>query len=204
MTETTPRLLLIRHGRSSHVHRDGWIDAAGMERWRAAYDAAGITPAEVPPPEVVADVARTGAVVASDMPRAIGSARMLAPDRDVVVTPLMRETKPPVPHWLPLQMPPDGWRLVMGALWGLRILSGTEAPTDEMARAATAADWLTRLASEHGSVAVVTHGAFRRLVSRRLIDMGWRAEPRRRGYDHWSVWAFVATPSTSGPIPPPR
>ena len=35
------RLLLIRHGRSAHAHA-GALDRAGMERWLADYDAAGI------------------------------------------------------------------------------------------------------------------------------------------------------------------
>jgi len=41
MPNVLRRILLIRHGPSAHSESPGWIDAAGVDRWREAYDAAG-------------------------------------------------------------------------------------------------------------------------------------------------------------------
>jgi len=35
-----PRVVLVRHGRSAHAVR-GWLDAATLRAWFAAYDGAG-------------------------------------------------------------------------------------------------------------------------------------------------------------------
>ena len=50
----TPRIVLVRHGPSAHVHVGRAIDRAGMDAWRAAYDAAGILAVSQPPPAVIA------------------------------------------------------------------------------------------------------------------------------------------------------
>jgi len=186
-----PRVLLIRHGRSAFVHRDGWVNADGLRRWRERYDAADIIEGDKPPKDVLIDVARADLVVASDLPRAVGSAKRLAPDREIVITPIMRETPQPIPAWMRWRLPAGAWHSLVALTWFWQILRGTDATPEEIARAATAADWLTRQAREHGTVAAVTHGVFRRLVGQKLVADGWRAEPRRRGYNHWSVWPFT-------------
>jgi broad specificity phosphatase PhoE len=72
------RIVLVRHGRSAHVHT-GWIDRDGFLRWREAYEAAGLDPADAPPPALRELVASAEVIVASDAPRALASARLLAP-----------------------------------------------------------------------------------------------------------------------------
>lgn len=188
---TAPRLLLIRHGRSSHVNRDGWLNLDGMRRWREGYDAAGIVDTHDPPPRLVDEVAHADLLVASDLPRAIGSAKRLAPKRDIVISSIVREAPQPMPRWMPLRIPHVIWHALITGTWFWQIVRGTDASPEDLARAATAAAWLTRQASEHGTVAVVTHGVFRRLVGHRLVAEGWKAEPRRGGYRHWSVWPFT-------------
>lgn len=48
------RLVLVRHGRSAHVHTAGWIDGAGLRAWAGAYDAAGIRDDDRPPAPLAA------------------------------------------------------------------------------------------------------------------------------------------------------
>lgn len=196
MALNTRRILLVRHGRSAHLHRDGWIDAAGLHRWLSAYDLAGIHAEDVPPPGLVAEAGRVGVVVASDVPRAIASAeRLVAGARSVVVSPLIRETDLRVPRWIGWRMPLGAWALAIGLDSLMGTVRGDRATRESLERAAEAADWLASLAEEQGSVLAVTHGSFRRLVAARLMSAGWRPEGNRRSIRHWSAWRFL------GPVP---
>ena len=85
-----PELLLVRHGRSAHVET-GWVDVDGVRQWMAAYDAAEIMPEHAPPAELEALVRDASRVIASDLPRTVASAVRLAPEREIVRTPLLRE-----------------------------------------------------------------------------------------------------------------
>lgn len=188
MVGALAQIHLVRHGRSAHVHA-GWIDARGFLRWREAYEAAGIIDAERPPPDLIAAAARAGAIVASDAPRAIESARLLAQGREVIVSPHLRELElspPPVP----VRMPWAVWALVFGIRLLWRWIRGRSHATDEESiRAGDAARWLLDLSRTHGSIVVVTHASFRHFLSRALVRSGW-IERRHGRQSHWSVWSF--------------
>ena len=186
------RLLLIRHGRSAHVHPGGLLDRAGVERWRDAYDEAGIADDSHPPPALVEDVARAHRLVASDLPRAIASASRLAPARDVVISPLFREVPLLIPRALPFRVPRGVWEAAIHLRWGVDLIRRRGAPLDAIDRARSAAEWCQeecgRCDSGAGTIAVVTHGVFRRMLLEVLMARGWREEASRRSYAHWSVW----------------
>src|SRR4051812_4493348 len=84
-------LILVRHGRSAHVER-AWLDVEGVRRWMVAYDAAALAVNDAPPAELVALAASASRVFASDLPRAIASALLIAPTGvEIIRTPLLRE-----------------------------------------------------------------------------------------------------------------
>ena len=72
------RLILVRHGRSAHVHDGTWIDRAAATRFEEAYDVASIPDEEVPPPNCWRSRRMRNAFLTSDVPRAIASVRLLA------------------------------------------------------------------------------------------------------------------------------
>ena len=96
MGQTESRVALVRHARSSHVHA-GWIDAGGFRAWREAYEAAGIHEDERVPAQLEQLASHAGVVLSSDAARAVASARLLAPGREIVVSPLLRELDPKDP-----------------------------------------------------------------------------------------------------------
>jgi broad specificity phosphatase PhoE len=193
-------IVLVRHGRSAHVHA-GWIDVHGFHRWREAYESAGILPDEAPPDEVRERARRAGVVVASDAPRAIESARLLAEDREVISSPLVRELDLPPPTVRFLRMPLMGWALAFGVRHLYRALRSLPHNSDaEITRVREAADWLATLAHQHGTVLVVTHASFRNLLAGMLTADGWDSGGLRRRTRtlHWSAWSFTrATGSTT-------
>jgi broad specificity phosphatase PhoE len=187
-------IVLVRHGRSAHVAR-GWLDVDDLRRWIVAYDAAEIVPHHRPPPELV-ELARTaGVVVTSDLPRALASAALIAPGREVHASALLREApletdELPLPRLAGLRLPLWVWALVFGLRW-LRASRRGEPPPGvdaaALARAEEAAAWLAGLAGGSGGVVVVTHATFRTLVAAALQRRGWRG-PERRPFREWTAW----------------
>lgn len=179
-----PRIVLVRHGRSAHAVA-GWLDRAAFLRWREAYEAAGLAAHEAPPPLLCELAAAAGAVATSDTPRAVESARLLAPAAPLVASPLLRELELAPPH-LPFRLPLAGWAFAFAP----RMLSGALATPAEQERAREAARWLVTLAAG-GTVVAVTHHSFRAVVAATLQSEGWRAGVPRRRSAHWSAWTFV-------------
>jgi broad specificity phosphatase PhoE len=180
-------ITLIRHGRSAHAQA-GWIDRPGFLRWRAAYEAAGIADGETPPPALQRLAASAGLLVASNIPRAIESARLLAPGAEVAVSPLLRELELAPPHLGTLRLPLFAWALAYGVRMLVR--QHEHVTPAEHARAREVAAWLAGLAEEHGTVVAVTHQSFRSILSKALVAEGWRIEIPRRRSAHWSAWSL--------------
>jgi broad specificity phosphatase PhoE len=180
----TMKLWMIRHGRSAHVHA-GWIDVHGFRRWREAYEAAGIS--DSPPPDLRDLTSSAGVVVTSDILRATESARALAPNARVIVSPLLRELTLEPPNLSGLRLPLSGWMLAIA----LRMLVRAEVlvTAAERKRIEEAARWLQQLGEEHGTVVIVTHGSFRWLLAKTLQAKGWTSESRRLS-SHWSAWCY--------------
>ena len=183
------RIVLVRHGPSSHSSAPGLIDRVGVEQWRAAYDAAGIQPVCQPPAALCQIASEATHVIASDLPRAVGSAERLAPGRPIQVLEVLREAPLPIPHWPP-RLPLGVWGTVMYAGWLYRGYRGRDAGDPHRARAATAAELLAGMAVDGTTTLVVTHGVFRNLLARQLRGRGWTNAGRVGGYRHWSWWTF--------------
>lgn len=103
---------------------------------------------------------------------------------------VLREFDLAIPAWVPLRWPFEVWAVCIHVQWFYGIARGAEAPAAELERAAAAVDWLSEAARGGRSVAAVTHGAFRRLLSSTLLNQGWTTEPGHRTYGHWSAWGF--------------
>ncbi|KYG04900.1 hypothetical protein BE21_44075 [Sorangium cellulosum] len=184
------RIILVRHGRSAHVHT-GWIDAAGFQRWRDAYDAAGLLPGERPPSALRALAMQAGAVVASDLPRARASAELLLPGGEIATSALLRELEQPA---LPLgnaRAPLAVWALAIGLRKAYGALRAEPPPAAHQRQAAEAAEWLIGLAAQRGSVLAVTHGWLRELLAEALAERRWRREHMSGRYAHWSAWTLT-------------
>ncbi len=189
-----PRIVLVRHGRSAHVHT-GWIDASGFRAWRTAYEAAGIRADERAPADLAALAARADVLVASDAARAMATAKILAAGRDVLVSPLLRELDLEGPALGGVRLPLPAWALAVAGQNLIAMLRGGFPSAAEAARIAEAATWLDVLASRHALIVAVTHGSFRRELAARLARSGWNAERGRRSMRHWSTWCFQRGPN---------
>lgn len=107
----------------------------------------------------------------------------------MTATPLLREAPLPIPA-LPMRLPLAAWAALIHLRWVASIAAGSEAAAGEVERAAAAAAWLGGVVADGETALVVTHGAFRRLLVRPLVAIGWRAAPGLRRYHPWSTWVF--------------
>ncbi|MBX5484001.1 MAG: hypothetical protein IRZ16_19425 [Myxococcaceae bacterium] len=184
-------LVLIRHGPSAHVH-SGRMDVEGFRRWRAAYEAAGLSVSASPPPRLKVLAARAGALVTSNAPRAIESMQLLAPERTPIVSPLIRELEVYPPNLGGVRLPLAGWALAFVGQWFYRkVTFAPRAPEAELARAREAAAFLGELARAQSPVVAVTHVGFRALVMKPLEADGWRRAATDGRTRHWSAWTFL-------------
>jgi broad specificity phosphatase PhoE len=166
------------------------VDRDGVQRWRDAYDTAGIHPHPAPPAALAALAADAAHVIASDLPRAVESAKLLAPTRAIRIEPLVREAPLAIPRW-PTRLPLSVWGAIMYAGWSYRRLRGADVMEPDFVRAEVAARWLAELVADGTTALVVTHGVFRQLLGAHLVRLGWIAAGRAGGYRHWSAWTFV-------------
>jgi len=130
-------------------------------------------------------------LIASDAPRAIASANLLAPGREIVTSALLRELELSPPELGRLRLPLLGWALTIGVKELFRAM--TRRPTvtaEEAQRTRAAAHWLSEMADERGTVLVVTHASVRRLIAWEFGRLGWRSDARGRRMHHWSAWLF--------------
>ena len=171
------------------MHDGRWLPADRVRDYERGYDRAGIRGDDRPPPDLLAIAARADLLATSDLIRAVESARRLAPGREPVVSPLLREIELDPPRWIPMPLPLALWDALNFARWSLRLAVGADHAF--VRRADRAADWLIERTADAASVVAVTHGGFRRLVARRLAARGWRADAKRLGYGHWSAWPFT-------------
>ena len=193
---STAEIILVRHGPSAHVER-AWLDADGVRRWMIAYDAAEIALHYPPPRALVELTSGAGVVVASNLPRAIASAAVLAPAAQVETSPLLREAaletaERPFPRLWGVKLPLRIWGTVFLARWLWAAWRGAPLPGVDaaaLARAEAAADWLAGLAVERGRLVAITHGTFRTILTAALVRRGWRG-PDRRPYHAWSAWTL--------------
>jgi broad specificity phosphatase PhoE len=188
-----PEIILVRHGRSSHHHTGLWLNSEGVRRFEDAYNAAGIRDDSTPSPELIAVTARAEVLAASDMLRAIVSARRLDPAREPHVVAALREITLDVPAWIRVPLPILLWDLFSHALWTWRLWRSLDH--EHIRRADEAIAWLVRQAGGEGGrgaqrVVAVTHGGVRRLLDARLVARGWKRTHARTSYENWSVWSY--------------
>lgn len=178
---------LIRHGPSAHVNDGRWFLGRDSHRYDDAYDAAGIRD-DTPPPGIVDLAQNAGALLSSDLRRAIESARRLAPDREPRIVPALRELRLESPHWVPAPLPIQVWDALNHLRWTMRMAFDIEHPTTR--QAAQAADVLLEAAAHTRSVVAVTHGGIRRLITAELQRRGRRLIAREGRHQNWSCWTL--------------
>src|ERR1700709_919062 len=167
------RILLIRHGQP-HIALQPRTGHAGFADYISAYEEAGLSPANLPPPELKALARELDPVLTSGRPRSHQSAAALAPHAVLTADPLFVEAPLASPRFPLLAMRVTKWAVVSRLLWHLGFHPGIEKPRVARGRAVQAADMLIAKARKAGTAALVAHGYFNWMIGRELARRGFK------------------------------
>jgi len=166
------RIVLVRHGRPA-IAIAPRTSHHGFRSYIDAYEAAGLDPSSAPPAELQDLVAELDSVFTSGKPRAHDSARVLAPNAELIAEPLFVEAPLASPRIPLLRMRVTKWAVVARILWHAGLHPRIESYRRAKKRAKAAADILVARARKEGIAVLVAHGYFNLMIGREL---------RRRGF----------------------
>ncbi|MCR6095175.1 histidine phosphatase family protein [Salipaludibacillus agaradhaerens] len=184
------RIALIRHGESHH-RDDSPVTKAQLSWWIKIYNQSGVRETEIFPTDTIKAMTMSSFIVTSDLKRAIDSAALLKPDSNRRSDSLFREAELPVPYFIPswLKMRPALWLVLLRCLWLVGVTKGCESLREAETRAEKAAAKLISYAEKEGSVVLVGHGVFNRLIAKQLRKKGWRGNKKTKT-THWSCTMY--------------
>jgi broad specificity phosphatase PhoE len=166
------RIVLVRHGRPA-IAIAPRTSHHGFRSYIDAYEAAGLDPSSAPPAELQDLVAELDSVFTSGKPRAHDSARVLAPNAELIAEPLFVEAPLASPRIPLLRMRVTKWAVVARVLWHAGLHPRIESYPRAKKRAKDAANILVARARKEGIAVLVAHGYFNLMIGREL---------RRRGF----------------------
>ncbi|MGD8569795.1 MAG: histidine phosphatase family protein [Gammaproteobacteria bacterium] len=182
------QITLLRHGKPDIPPLDK-ISAADFGEWVQAYNDSGLCQSSNPTKEAMSHAHTCDAVVCSDLPRSIDSAKVLNTDNVVLSDSIFNEAGLPVANWRLLKLSPKAWALIFRVLWLLGYSRNAESYKEAKKRATVAVERLTEIALEHQRVLFVGHGVYNRILANELRRSGW-VGPKSPGSSHWSFGIY--------------
>jgi broad specificity phosphatase PhoE len=178
-------IVIARHGRPA-LDRHIWINSEQYVTWWAAYDAGGLDPNQRAPNGLIEALRACKLIVSSSLLRARETAAWAAPERDVQIEERFVEAPLPPPY-LPsfVKFRPRFWGVVARITWYFGHSRDQETRQQSEVRADAGADWLIEQANQHGSVGLLAHGWFNRMLRTCLEAKGWTCVYDGRD-SHWS------------------
>jgi hypothetical protein len=183
-------IVLARHGEPA-ISRKVLLTAHGYREYWTQYEEKGLRPGQTPPPALMDQIAKAGAVISSVRNRSIESAIALSRGREFVREAIFVEAPLPPPRWPAfIRMSPKLWGFLARFWWWyFNHHEGQETRREAEARAEQAAAMLEALALSGEDVVVLAHGFFNFMVGRALRRRGWRLTANQ-GWKYWSTRRF--------------
>jgi len=182
------QIVLLRHGKPN-VPKHGRLRANELHKWIESYNSAGIVPEPVPSRDAIKISNACNAVVCSDLPRSVESAKALGVKGINVIEPAFREMGLPFGSFPPLKLSPNIWARFFRALWFLGYSSNSESIREARLRASNGANRLKEMAINDGSVLLVGHGIVNRFIAKELLSNGWKG-PENPGKKYWNFGVY--------------
>lgn len=182
------RVILIRHGQPA-IALSPRTSHGGFRDYIDAYEEAGLDPKSAAPEELRDLVKELTEVFTSGRPRALDSARALAPNAELIVDPLFVEAPLASPRIPLLKMRVQKWAVVARLLWHAGYHPEIEPYARARKRASDAANILMTRARRDGASALVAHGYFNFLIGRELKRRGFRKSGTHRA-KYWNAVVY--------------
>jgi len=173
------RIILVRHGRPA-IAIAPRTSHHGFRSYIDAYEAAGLDPSSAPPAELQDLVAELDSIFTSGKPRAHDSARVLAPNAELIAEPLFVEAPLASPRIPLLRMRVTKWAVVARIMWHAGLHPRIENYRRAKKRAKDACDILVARARNEGIAVLVAHGYFNLMIGRELRRRGFAQTGKHR------------------------
>ena len=157
--------------------------------WVNSYNAAGLCTTSSPTNEVIKIASKCNALVCSELPRSIDSAKALQAKDITLSSAIFNEAGLPVSCWKFPALSPKAWAVFFRILWFFGYSRNSESFKEAKTRAREAANILKKLAEENSSVLFVGHGVYNRLIANELNATGWSG-PKNPGTKYWSYAVY--------------
>lgn len=182
------QIVLMRHGKP-RIENGPRLNAAEFGAWVKKYDAAGVDAACQPPQIAVERAKQCAFTVCSNLSRSLESARTLGVERLGLSDSMFRELDMPHAAWRFPKLSVLAWSVIFRLAWAFGYSMSVESFKAARERARRCAEHLACLASTHGTVLFVGHGALNWFVAKDLKSMGWSCSERPpRAYWESSVF----------------
>lgn len=186
------KIVLLRHGQPEfdlHRHARTRYVPAQLAEIITRYTNTPLDTTVRPSVETIAMARECNAVVCSDLPRSIDSARILGHEAIQLIDPIFRESDLPHADWRFPRLSLYTWFITFRLLWLLGYSNNGESIKQARQRAATASETLTGIAESHDSVLLMGHGFMNRFIANHLRTRGWRG-PKDPGKEYWGYGVY--------------
>jgi len=182
------KIIILRHGKPVTLSLNK-LSASEFSSWVDQYNTTGLCPTSKPTEYAQNCANKCNAIVCSELPRSIESAKGFNNKNIVLSDSIFNEAGLPVANWHVIKFSPKIWAVVFRILWLLGYSKNSESFKEAKSRASVAVEKLTEIALEYESVLFVGHGVYNRILASELKRVGWSG-PKYPGSRHWSFGVF--------------
>lgn len=179
-------IVLIRHGKpeaAAHSIVSPIVNAIGYVKWVKQYHASKVSINSRPSGKCMKQY-KDHFVIASDLNRAIHSAKIFTSKTPAIIDKNLREMELPR-YKLPLYLPAMVWLYLSRILWLMGCKGSFETYKQSKIRSIKAAFMLIKMAEKEKKVIVFGHGLINRFIRQVLIKKGWQLTTKNS--DYWGV-----------------
>lgn len=182
------RIILLRHGRPS-MPAQVPMSAMDFKGWIKSYNLAELCQDVKLQHEIINLAKNSNAVLCSDLPRSISSAKLLGVNEIYLTEHEFREMEMPSGKSFGFTLKPKYWAIIFRSLWFFGYSKNSESFKEAKIRAEQAALTIESIAKEKQTVLFVGHGMLNRFIAKSLVRRGWKAK-NRMGSGLWDFGIF--------------
>lgn len=181
-------IVILRHGKVNYPPIT-MLSAAKFYDWVVSYDTNELDGLSKPSEEARSIARSANAVVCSELPRSIESARILGVKEITLCQSLFNEAELPIAQWEYPKLSVRIWAILFRLGWFFGYSNGSETLQEAKERASKAARQLIELAEAHQSVAFIGHGIINRFIASELREKGWNG-PKVPSKKYWEYGVY--------------
>ncbi len=181
-------ITLLRHGKPVETSLNK-LNASEFYYWIQGYNDSSLSESSKPTEAAFNYARRCNAIICSELPRSIDSAKILDKEKIILSDSIFNEAGLPSANWQKLKLSPKIWTVLFRVLWLFGFSRNSESFKEAKKRAKEAVNKLKQIAYNHEKILFVGHGVYNRILANELRKTGWSG-PKDPGSKHWSFGVY--------------